>query len=90
MSVSNIQANVQSTEQYKIRKQTEATKQAEELQQLQQAQQAATEIQQVDEYDKENPVGEEIEGIYSVSNDETGNLKIKKLFVSLKLKLKLK
>ena len=75
MSVSNIQANVQSTEQYKIRKQTE-TKQAEELQQIQQAQQAAVEIQKVDEYDKENPVGEEVEGIYSVSSDESRNLKI--------------
>ena len=76
MSVNNIQANVQNTEQYKIRKQTE-TKQAEELQsQIQQAEQAAQEIRQVDEYDKANPVGEEVEGIYSVSHDEAGNLKI--------------
>lgn len=72
MSVNNIQANVQSAEQYKIRKQTE-TKQAEDLQsQIQQAQ----EIRQLDEYDKANPVGEEVEGIYSVSHDEDGNLKV--------------
>ena len=75
MSVSNIQANIQSAEQYKIRKQTEA-KQAEELQQIVQAQEAATEIQQLDEYDKENPVGQQVEGIYSVSRDSSGNLKI--------------
>ena len=76
MSVNNIQANVQNTEQYKIRKQTE-TKQAEELQsQIQLAEQAAQEIRQLDEYDKAHPVGEEVEGIYSVSHDESGNLKI--------------
>ena len=76
MSVNNIQAGIQSSEQYKIRKQTE-TKQAEELQsQIQQAEQAAHEIQQFDEYDKDNPVGEEVEGIYSVSHDEAGNLTI--------------
>ncbi len=76
MSVNNIQANVQSSEQYKIRKQTE-TKQAEELQsQIQQAEQAAQEIRQLDEYDKAHPVGEEVEGIYSVSHDESGNLKV--------------
>ena len=77
MSVNNIQANVQSAEQYKIRKQTEI-KQAEELQQqVQQAEQAVQQVQQqVDEYDKANPVGEQVEGIYSVSHDEAGNLKI--------------
>ena len=76
MSVQNIQTSIQSNEQYKIRKQTEA-QQAEELQeQLQQAEQTAQEIRQVDVYDKENPVGEEVEGIYSVSHDESGNLKI--------------
>ena len=73
MSVSNIQADAQSLEQYKIRKQNE-TKQAEELQS--QAQQPVQEIPKVDEYDKANPVGEEAEGIYSVSHDESGNLKI--------------
>ena len=76
MSVNNIQANIQNAEQYKIRKQTE-TKQAEELQsQIQQAEQAAQEIRQLDEYDKAHPVGEEVEGIYSVSHDEAGNLKV--------------
>ena len=62
MSVNNIQANVQNTEQYKIRKQTE-TKQAEELQsQIQQAEQAAQEIRQVDEYDKANEKSNEPKG----------------------------
>ncbi len=75
MSIQNIQSGIQNTEQYKIRKQTEA--QVEELQQqVQQAAQNAQEIRQVDEYDKANPVGEEVEGIYSVSHDESGNLKI--------------
>ena len=73
MSVNNIQADVQNLEQYKIRKQTEA-KQAEELQA--QAQQPVQEIPKVDEYDKANPVGKEVEGIYSVSHDNDGNLKI--------------
>ena len=72
MSIQNIQSQIQNTEQYKIRAKSES-QQAEEIQ----AQQAAQEIQQqVDEYDKANPVGEEVEGIYSVSHDEQGNLKI--------------
>ena len=73
MSVSNIQSEIQNAEQYKIRKQTEA-KQAEELQ-AQQIQ-PVQKVQQVDEYDKANPVGEEAEGIYSVSHDDNGNLKV--------------
>ena len=72
MSIQNIQSQIQNTEQYKIRAKSES-QQAEEIQ----AQQAAQEIQQqVDEYDKANPVGEEVEGIYSVSHDEEGKLKI--------------
>lgn len=74
MSVSNIQSNVQSAEQYRIRKQTEAEKLNDGLQG--QVQQTAQEVPQVDEYDKANPVGEEAEGIYSVSHDEEGNLKV--------------
>ncbi len=72
MSIQNIQPQIQNTEQYKIRAKSES-QQAEEIQ----AQQAAQEVQQqVDEYDKANPVGEEVEGIYSVSQDEEGKLKI--------------
>ena len=72
MSIQNIQSQIQNTEQYKIRAKSES-QQAEELQ----SQQVSQEIQQqVDEYDKANPVGEEVEGIYSVSHDEQGNLKI--------------
>ena len=76
MSVSSIQTEIQSNEQYKIRKQNQA-QQAEELQQeIKQAEQVSQEVQQIDEYDKNNPVGEEVEGIYSLSHDEAGNLKV--------------
>ena len=74
MDVSTIQNSIQSSEQYKIRKQTEA-QQAEQVSQAQAEQQAA-QVPEVDEYDKANPVGEEVEGIYSVSHDEEGNLKV--------------
>ncbi|MBR1419072.1 MAG: hypothetical protein IJ576_08925, partial [Synergistaceae bacterium] len=33
-------------------------------------------VQKTDEYDKDNPVGEKAEGIYSLEHDENGNLKI--------------
>ena len=66
MSVQNIQSNIQTSEQYRIRKQTEQVQQPEQSQ----------DVQQLDEYDKTNPVGEEVEGIYSVSHDDEGNLKI--------------
>ena len=64
MSVQNISTGIQSTEQYKIHKQNEKISQD------------IKEIKQVDEYDKDNPAGEEIEGVYSVSHDEEGNLKV--------------
>ena len=66
MSVQNIQSNIQTSEQYRIRKQTEQVQQPEQSQ----------DVQQLDEYDKANPVGEEVEGIYSVSHDDEGNLKV--------------
>lgn len=71
MSIQNISSGVQNSELYKIRRQTEEQK-------AEQAQQAAlsTEQVQADEYDKANPIGEEVEGIYSVSHDEDGNLKV--------------
>ena len=72
MSIQNIQNGIQTDlEQYKIRKQNEV-KQNEELQEQIQNQ----EVQQIDEYDKNNPVGEEVEGIYSISHDDDGNLKV--------------
>lgn len=63
----NIQS-VQSAEIYKIRKQSQEQK----------AEQLSTEQEQtkVDEYDKANPAGEEVEGIYNVSHDDEGNLKV--------------
>lgn len=70
MTIQNIQAgNSQNTELYKIRKQSET-------QESQQTEQALHEVQQADEYDKANPVGEEAEGIYRVSHDDEGNLKV--------------
>ena len=81
MSIQNIQshqggqAQIQSAEQYKIRAKSE-TQQAEEIQAQQIQQQNVDESTTADMYDKANPVGEEVEGIYSVSHDEQGNLKI--------------
>ena len=71
MSIQALQGQAQSVGQYQIRKQTEEQK-AEQVQ----AQQAVQEAVQVDEYDAANPVGEEAEGIYSVSYDEDGSLKV--------------
>ena len=71
MSIQNISSAAQNTELYKIRKQTEETK-AENIQQVS----VSSEQAQTDEYDKANPVGEEVEGIYSVSHDQEGNLKV--------------
>ncbi len=68
MSIQNIQQSVQNVSEYKITKKKET--------EIQQTEQIAQEIRQIDEYDKENPVGEEVEGIYSVSHDDEGNLKI--------------
>ena len=71
MSIQALQGQAQSVGQYQIRKQTEDQK-AEQVQ----VQQAVQEAVQVDEYDAANPVGEEAEGIYSVSYDEDGSLKV--------------
>ena len=71
MSIQSIQNQAQNTELYQIHKKTEAqtTEQV-------QSEQAAQEVPQTDEYDKANPVGEEAEGIYSVSYDDDGSLKV--------------
>jgi hypothetical protein len=76
MSIQSITQQVQDNEQYKIRKQT-----AERSEQTQQAQaqvqvQAETSSPKTDTYDKANPAGESVEGIYSVSHDDEGNLKV--------------
>ena len=71
MSIQSIQNSTQNSELYQIHKKTEA-KNSEQVQ----AQQASQEIPQSDEYDTANPVGEEAEGIYSVSYDDEGNLQV--------------
>ncbi|MBQ3402997.1 MAG: hypothetical protein IJG65_06470 [Synergistaceae bacterium] len=87
MNIETMQGNIQSAEQYKIRAKREAqtSEQAQEAQALQNAQQLqqaeqtsqVRQAEQVDEYDKANPVGEEVEGIYSLAHDEEGNLTVK-------------
>ena len=72
MSIQSIQNSTQNFELYQIHKKTEA-KNSEQVQ----AQQASQEIPQSDEYDTANPVGEEAEGIYSISYDDEGNLQVK-------------
>ena len=74
MSIQNIQNTQQNSELYQIHKKTEA----QNSEQLQAEQQAASvqAIPQSDEYDTANPVGEEPEGIYSVSYDDEGNLQV--------------
>ena len=71
MSIQSIQSSTQNSELYQIHKKTEA----QNTEQVQ-AQQALQEIPQSDEYDTANPVGEEAEGIYSVSYDDEGNLQV--------------
>ena len=71
MSIQSIQSQSQSSELYQIRKKTES-QQAEQLQE----QQVSQEVTQTDEYDKDNPVGEEVEGVYSVSYDDEGNMQV--------------
>ena len=58
---------------YQIRK-SEELREAGQVQAEQAVQEVAA---QSDEYDKANPVGEEAEGIYSVTYDEDGQAKVK-------------
>ena len=69
-TIAGVGSQAQSEELYRIRKQTEAVKETQE------AQEQSVQPVKVDEYDKANPVGEEAEGVYSVSHDEAGNLKV--------------
>ena len=75
MSIQSVSSQVQSEELYVIRKKSEqvqeSAKSAEQVQEQTQVQAAQT-----DTYDKANPVGEEAEGVYSVSHDESGNLTV--------------
>lgn len=77
MSAESIQGNIQTSGQYGIR----AKREAQTLSQAQESQKA-TQIQteqkaaETDTYDKDNPAGIQAEGVYSVSHDESGNLKV--------------
>lgn len=70
MSIESITSQVRNAEQYVIRS-SESEKSQSELQTSQHVQQVQT-----DEYDKANPVGKSAEGIYSVSHDDEGKLKV--------------
>ena len=72
MSIQQVTQQVQDNEQYRIR--SSKSEQAQQVQQTVQTEQHAA--VQTDEYDKANPVGESVEGIYSVSHDDEGNLKV--------------
>lgn len=71
VSIDSVTSQVRNAEQYVIR--SEKSKNSEQASQdtHQQVQPAKT-----DEYDKANSVGEAVEGIYSVSHDEEGTLKV--------------
>lgn len=74
MSIQALQGQAQNSGVYQIHKKTEAQN-AEQVQ-AQQAVQAGEAAVQSDEYDKAAVIGEEAEGIYSVSYDEEGNVKV--------------
>lgn len=66
-----IDSSTQSKELYVIRKQQEQIQETAKT-----AEQAQVQPLKADEYDKANPVGEEAEGVYSLSHDESGNLTV--------------
>ena len=72
MSIESIASQVKNAEQYVIRSPKSEHVSSEQTSQASQTSQSA----QTDEYDKSNPVGETVEGIYSVSKDDEGNLKV--------------
>ena len=80
MSVESIQNTAQVSGQYTIRAKREAqsASQAQESQQAIQNQNVSSESRaaEIDTYDKDNPAGAKAEGIYSISHDDSGNLKI--------------
>ena len=80
MSVENIQNTAQVSEQYTIRAKREAhsTNQVSESQQAIQNQNVSGEsrVAEVDTYDKDNPAGVKAEGVYSISHDDSGKLRV--------------
>lgn len=80
MSVESIQNTAQVSGQYTIRAKREAqsASQVQESQNTIQNQNvnAAQSTAEVDTYDKDNPAGVKAEGVYSLSHDESGNLRV--------------
>ena len=80
MSVESIQNTAQVSGQYTIRAKREAqtASQVSESQQAVQNQNVQNESRaaEIDTYDKDNPAGVKAEGIYSVSHDDSGNLRV--------------
>ena len=80
MSVESVQGNIQPSEQYTIRAKREAqsANQSGESQQAIQNQNVQNEPRaaEVDSYDKGSPAGVKPEGVYSVSHDESGRLRV--------------
>ena len=74
MSIQSVQSQAQNASAYQIHK-TNKEAEAQATEQVQ-SEQAVQQVQQADEYDKANPVGTEAEGVYSVSYDEDGNMKV--------------
>ena len=70
-----VQGNIQQPEQYVIRAKRDVQS-ASQVQETESAVQNATKAAEVDTYDKDNPAGVQAEGVYSVSHDESGNLKV--------------
>ncbi len=71
MSIESITSQVKNAEQYVIR-----SEKSENSEQVSQDTHQQVQPSKTDEYDKANPVGESVEGIYSVSHDEEGTLKV--------------
>ena len=71
MSIESITSQVRNAEQYVIR-----SEKSENSEQVSQDTHQQVQPSKTDEYDKANPVGESVEGIYSVSHDEEGTLKV--------------
>ena len=80
MSVESVQGNIQPSEQYTIRakRQAQSATQSQESLQAAQNQNAANESRpaEIDTYDKDSPAGVKAEGVYSISHDDSGNLRV--------------
>lgn len=69
MSVESIQNTAQVSGQYTIRAKREAQSASQNVS-------SESRSAEVDTYDKDNPAGIKAEGVYSVSHDESGNLRV--------------